>query len=330
MRTSRVVPILALMGFTLVATTAAAQTQIDRPLTVSALSVSVDGLGSEGRLSPEIETAVFTFHFVVEVRGPTVCPGGIIQMHYQLLPSDSHVNASLNKATEARTIEAGGPQPGVPPHPFESWTIEGWETSVTVSLDRNALAFMDQKLIVRAYAEGGDGLAAGCSATDSAYVYAEATFKADYFPLLDVAVLARDPENPAIVPVRLSNLGNGPTRVRLFWERSPGEWRDAAAETYLEVHGWGGAAALQEAKLHLGNAPPEWDGRLRIEGRPEPEIEGLPVFVTAAIVPLRPGEDLTQYSWAPHERLPGAGFSGVLLGALAALCVALRRRRWGE
>jgi hypothetical protein len=252
----------ALVLMTIVIFVPPAAAQGGNPLVIE-VTVDPDNSLPNGRLLPETGTARATVKVKVTYQAATAC---IITVNLQYKASSSPPYSTVIFNPPSRTVtfsntQAGGqPVAAATPVPIQAEDVE-----MIVTTKRDAPAFEDGKYEVQVDAQGGTAQG-GCNA-GTASAKGSTTIKNDYLPLTVVnpsSLFVKAGQNKKVVfPVELSNLGNGPTRIKVEATQPNKNKLDAinvGAEVRLESRAGKGAAAQFKTTRNVEVQTPHANG----------------------------------------------------------------------
>ncbi|MBI2077704.1 MAG: hypothetical protein HYT80_04935 [Euryarchaeota archaeon] len=224
--------------------------------------VKVDNIGEDNRLDPESELAQIQWKVQVKPPGtPTGCVSAytlsyepVGKLGYQSITISPPTNSgNIGKYGVANTGQADDtPQP--------------YTVTMTISASREAPAFKDDEyaLKVTLVVPGNTN---GCGVTAQGPVTAKTSVKNDYMPLTTVepgVYFQKAGQNKKVVfPVKVQNIGNGPSRVRLEIIPLGKNRLDSIippAELRLESRAQKGSAALFKADTRVEAQTPHSNG----------------------------------------------------------------------
>lgn len=206
-----------------------------------------------GRLLPEVGSA--TLRIDLNATTPSgVFPPGEYRAKWSVRSAPTYARPVLNPAFQNVTVSPGGNSP--------TPTRLQFRTDLIIVVSRDAPAFKDDQYVVRAEFEPPSASAGGTCSRST--VEGGRTIKNDYLPLTQVnplrLFLKVGPGDTAPFPVEVSNLGNGPTVVRLTVEqpfKNKLEAVNAGAEIHLESRASKGAKALFRASRTIEAEAPK-------------------------------------------------------------------------
>jgi hypothetical protein len=315
----RTVPVLLVLGVLLLAPAASAQA-FERRLKVMGDAPAVDPEGLEGGLlAPATGTARARFPFEVLVPPLSFCAGEL-RLEYDVVDAPPWAHPHPVLTSEARPFD--------PVLPAAAWHVnhgvyDDFAALVDVQVDAGAPGFVSFTVGVAARAIP-DASILTCNLSPSDWVLSQVVLMTAYVPGIQ-ADAPLEPRPGGLIPVRVRNEANAPTRVTFEWGGRDGTWVRDGFELLLESSAWGGQRIEQTARLYAHQAPADWDGRIRVTG--SADINAPMVLPTHAVVlhlqdtAYAPAED----AWAGEDvpALPGLGW----LAALGAWAAFARRRR---
>ena len=219
-----------------------------------------ENLGEDNRLDPESELG--TVKYKVTVRPPPT-PSGCTSswgITYDVVGKLGYQSVTISPPSQIGNIGTQGVvNPG-------NEAAQVFDATLTVSVSREAPAFRDDEYALKATlavppSTNGCSVAAGPAAT------AKASVKNDYLPLTTVepgVYFQKAGQNKKVVfPIKIQNIGNGPSRVRLEIIPLGKNRLDSVippAELRLESRAQKGSAALFKADTRIEAQTPHSNG----------------------------------------------------------------------
>jgi hypothetical protein len=234
------------------------------------VTLEADDTLDNGRLLPETGQAILDVDVQVTVNAAGACIQQI-QLTYAATKTPSYASVVFNPSSRTITVGDDG-QPGTPDQPTtgaSSKTYRAEPVSMIVSTTRGAPAFEDGQYEIEVKAKAGKLSASDTSACNmgEAKGTGSATIKNDYLPVTLVApalLFAKAGQNQKLViPVEVTNMGNGPTRIQLEAIQGPGAKLDAisvGSELRLESKASRGPQAINKATRGIEIQTPHSNG----------------------------------------------------------------------
>lgn len=288
-----------------------------------------------GRLLPETGQAVLTIGTSVTVNAASACIEQIL-LTYRVLSAPDYASVVLSPSTRLITLEdEEALVPEVPTTGASSKTYEAEDVLMMLSTTRAAPAFEDGKYEIEVEAKAGqvNASADGAHACNlgKSVGKGSTTVKNDYLPttLLNPAVLfvKTGQNNKIVLPIEITNSGNGPTRVTLEASQ-PGTEKLGAisvgSEIRLESRASRGAQAIYKTTRNIEVQTPHGNGYTNTIHVFTVKIRSS--FDGTASGALQTDEQVLTFAvQVQGVYVPGFDPS-LLLGALGLGVVVLRRR----